>query len=252
MSYIARFLSIIKQRLAKRRPGTVRTLFSFSFFGFVIFLGAAAINSNNASYIRLEASESVIKAGDSFSLDVFAYAHVPVNAVDVTLRFDRDAVSVSRVDRGESVLTIWTEDPIIEDDKVILRGGTFRKGFLGEHKIATIKLVASKTGQSEFTTANVLLLAGDGKGTPVKVAEATGSKLNLYVYDENQAPENIGVVAAVSVVTDLNGDGKVGLTDISSFLADWSSKDKIHDFNGDGRMSFQDFSIILVAAFRQS
>jgi hypothetical protein len=215
----------------------------------LLLLGASVITGTEVSYIRLQADKSVVQAGERFSLDVYAYAHVPVNAVDVTLRFEEDAVEVLSVDRGQSVLTLWTEDPVVEKDRVILRGGTYRKGFIGEHKIATIDLVAKQSGQSEFFAANVTLLAGDGRGTPVSVAEADDSSLNLYVYDENETPENIAVDVAVSIVTDVDGDGKVSLKDISIFMNAWSTKKRVFDFNGDGRMSFGDFSIILADAF---
>jgi hypothetical protein len=174
---------------------------------------------------------------------------VPVNAVDVTLKFDETALKVIGVDRGQSVLTIWTEDPIIEKDKVILRGGTFRKGFIGEHKIATVELEAKQSGQSELFASDIVLLAGDGKGTPVKVAKSETSTVDLYVYDENTDPANIAVSAGVAIITDIDSDGKVGLKDVSAFMGAWSSKTQIFDFNGDGKMSFKDFSIILADAF---
>src|SRR5690606_17479817 len=128
---------------------------------------AALIGSDGVSYVKLEVTNSVVTAGDVFAVDIYAFAHVPVNAVDITLRFDESAVEVVSVDRGQSVLTLWTEDPVIADDYVTLRGGTFRKGFLGEHKIATVELRALEGGSGEFKTENVLLLAGDGQGTPV-------------------------------------------------------------------------------------
>lgn len=214
-----------------------------------LLLGAALISGTDVSYIKLETEKTMVQAGERFSLDVFAYAHVPVNAVDMTLSFDEAAVVVRGVDRGQSVLTIWTEDPIIKKDMVILRGGTFRKGFVGEHKIATIELEAKQSGQSEFIANNVVLLAGDGKGTPVKVAESNNSTLELYVYDENTTPENIAVNIEMSIVTDIDGDGKVSLKDISSFMGAWTNQSKVYDFNNDGKMSFKDFSIILADAF---
>lgn len=246
-SIITKIKNIFSFRLTKSR--TVKTMFSFSILGVLILLGANAITSREVSYIRLEADKDVIQAGERFSLDIYAFAHVPVNAVDVTLRFEEGVVDVLSVDRGQSVLTIWTEDPVVQKDRVVLRGGTFRNGFVGEHKIATIDLKANQSGESEFFAANVSLLAGDGRGTPVAVAESNDSSLNLYIYDENESPENIGIDVAVSIVTDIDGDGNVSLKDVSSFMGAWSSRSKVYDFNGDGQMSFKDFSIILADAF---
>lgn len=229
---------------------TVRYMFPMV-VGIAALLGAQLISSVDSSYVRLEIDKQAVKTSERFTVDVYAYAHVPVNAVDVTLNFDGKKVKVKEVDRGQSVLTIWTEDPIINENSVILRGGTFRKGFLGEHKIASIDLEALTTGNSQLLTSDVLLLAGDGKGTPVTTTKSNNSNVSLYVYDDNTNPEDISVEVAVNLVTDLDGDGKVSLRDISAFMADWSSKSRLHDFNGDGRMTFRDFSIILANFFFQ-
>ncbi len=249
MKGIREIIKNLSLRVKQRRRGTVRTMFSFATIAFL--LGAALITSTEASYIKLKANKSVLQAGEQFSIDVYAYAHVPVNAVDVTIKFEEEAVSVKSVDKGQSVLTIWTQEPEVKNGQVILRGGTFRKGFLGEHKIATIELEAKQSGESEFIAENVTLLAGDGKGTPVTVAEATDSSLSLYIVDQNEDPKNIAVNVTLDIKTDIDGDGKVGIRDVSAFLGVWSSSttDKIYDFNNDGKMSFKDFSIILADAF---
>ena len=235
--------------LKPKKGGTVRFMFPV-ILGFAVILGANTISSQS-SYVRLEANTTTIRAGDRFSLEVYAYAHVAVNAVDISLSFNPNSVEVLGVDKGQSVLTIWTEEPRIEADKVILRGGTFRRGFIGEHKIATIELRAKDTGQTSFSTGDVMLLAGDGQGTPVSVSETSDSKLSLYVYDENESPDNIGVAVEVNLLTDLDGDGKVSLRDISAFMSAWASRSESFDFNGDGRMTFRDFSIILASFFFQ-
>lgn len=232
----------------KGRSTTVRFMFP-AIISFAALLTAAVITSDNSSYIRLEASDTTIMAGQQFSLDVYAYAHVPVNAVDISLRFDPDAVKVVAVDKGQSVLTLWTEEPTVENGVVTLSGGTFRRGFVKEHMIATINLQALHTGQSSLVASDVLLLAGDGSGSEVMVVDTSESQVNLYVYDENTDPSSIGVDVQVNVVTDIDGDGEVSLNDISAFMGAWSNRAKVYDFNGDGRMTFRDFSIILADFF---
>ncbi len=243
MSYIRNWYHVLVSKFRNRRRGTVRTMFSL--LSIFTLLGAAVLTGTEASYVRLVANTSTVEAGQRFSIDIFASAHVPVNAVDITLRFDKNTVEVLEVDRGQSVLTIWTEDPIITGDTVILRGGTFRRGFIGEHKIATIDLMAKQTGQSEFRTEDVVLLAGDGRGTPVKLTESDTDRVSLFIYDENTVPENIGVDVKVIVLTDVDGDGTVTIKDISTFMSSWARQDTVYDFNSDGKMTFKDFSILL-------
>lgn len=250
MNTIRTIISNLFSPLKVVRGRTVRYMFPLA-IGFAAILGAQLISSTESSYIRLQVDKQTVERDDMFSVDVYAYAHVPVNAVDVTLKFDGNKVKVVQVDRGQSVLTIWTEDPVVTNNSVVLRGGTFRRGFLGEHRIARIDLQALRTGNSQFNTENVLLLAGDGEGTPVSTLESGASSASLYIYDENTNSSDINVEVEVNLITDLDGDGKVTLRDISAFMGDWSSKSRLHDFNGDGRMTFGDFSIILASFFFQ-
>lgn len=247
MSRIRNYLKNFWQSLLFRKGRTVKAMFSL--MSAALLLAAAVISGSSASYVRLQTNNETIKAGDRFSVDVYAFAQVPVNAVDITLTFNQNNVEALSVDKGQSVLTIWTKEPTIENGKVTMSGGTFRKGFVGEHKIATISLRAKQTGQSTLDAANVSLLAGDGKGTPVKIADADGSHLSLYVYDEKSDPAKIGVDVAVSLLTDIDSDGKVSLKDVSVFMGAWANSSHVYDFNKDGRMTFSDFSIILADAF---
>lgn len=226
------------------RKATIRYMFP-AIISFAAILSAAVVMSSDSSYIRLVASDTAVEAGKSFRVDVYANAHVPVNAVDITLQFDPAVVDVDGVDKGQSVLTLWTEEPTVKDGKVTLRGGTYRRGFVGEHKVASINLKAKVTGQSNFSATDVVLLAGDGKGSPVSVGQTKDSNVSLYIYDENTSLDSIGVSVIVSVVTDIDGNGSVNLKDISSFMVAWSERKSLYDFNGDGKMTFRDFSIIL-------
>ena len=232
----------------KRRSRTVRFMFPAAIIAGT-FLTAQLIGSTGgtASYVRLVTDVATVKSGDRFTLDVFVHAAEPVNAVDITVGYNPASVEVLGVDRGQSVLTIWTEDPRIEKDSVILRGGTFKKGFIGDHKIASIKLRAKSTGSSELSVADVLLLAGDGKGSSVETTDTTDA--GFFVYDESTNPEEIKARLSLHIVTDIDGDGNVSLKDISSFMAAWSSRSTVYDFNNDGRMTFRDFSIILADFF---
>lgn len=219
------------------------------FLGLAALLGASTLSSVSYSYIRIEPSQSTLVTGDRFTITVYANAHVPVNAVIVSLAFPSDVVEIEGVDTGDSVITLWTEQPYVKSNRVYLQGGTYKRGFIGEHKVATIKAIAKKTGPAEFSVSELSLLAGDGKGTPVLTGKPDGSKASLTVTDPLQQPTAITAEATVVIATDINNDGMVTLSDINSFVVAWQTKGGVYDFNNDGKMTFQDFGIILSDSF---
>jgi hypothetical protein len=246
---ISNFLQKIKSFFWQKPEGfTVRPMFPLV-LGLITFLGASAVSSQS-SYITLVPSTTSVLSGERFSIDVFANANVPVNAVDVTIEYLPEAIEVLSVDKGQSVLTIWTKEPVIENTTISFSGGTFRRGFIGEHLIATIKVEAKHSGNTEFLVKAAELLAGDGKGTPVKVT-GTGesSKKTFVIYSQNEDPAKITAEVGIEIKADIDGDGTVTLKDISAFMASWHKKDTNYDFNSDGRMNFIDFSIILAKSF---
>jgi hypothetical protein len=235
---------------------TVRYAFPLV-FAFAALLAATALVSENASFVHLKSSVKSVNAGDQFAIEVYVTAHVPVNAVDLKLEFPLNQIRITGVDTGESVITLWTEEPTVKGNSVLMRGGTFRKGFLGDHLIATINAEAVETGVAEFSIGEVTLLAGDGSGSKVKVTRTGEEETKLFIVDEDGAltdsstDEAIGVKGIVSVVivTDIDGDGNVTLGDISRFMVAWQNKSTVYDFNGDGSMTFRDFGIILADSF---
>lgn len=242
------FQSIHSIFYRNERAGTVRYMFPALVLSTVL-LSTAVLMSSDVSYIKLMPSETAIETGNRFKIDVYANVHVPVSSVDITLEFDPLIVEVVGVDRKQSVLNIWTEDPIVKDGKVILRGGTYKRGFVGEHLIASISLKGKEIGQSSFSATDIILLTDDEKGTPVAVGKADDSIVNFYIYDENTSLDNIDVNVSLKSVTDIDGDGKITLTDAGKFMTAWKNKEAFYDFNNDGKMTFRDFSILMADLF---
>ena len=247
-----RILRYLKALFGYRESGTVRFMFPVV-FGILAALGANALLSIDESYVKLSPDKTVVMKGETFFIEIYAYAHVPVNALDIEVSFDPASVEVVSVDKGQSVLTIWTQEPKIEANKIILGGGTYRRGFVGEHLVATIKAVAKESGKTEFLVRDAELLAGDGKGTPVKLASnPDGSVQSFIIYNQNEDPAKLSANLGVGISADIDGDGTVTLKDISSFMSAWYSGSKTYDFNTDGKMNFIDFSIILARSFFKS
>lgn len=246
-----KWLSSLFYRLCTTcRPNTSATVrFAFPVIFTMAVFAAAAVVSDSESYVRLQASTSNVEEGRTFSVDVFAFAHTPVNAIDITLSFPEDQVEVMGVDTGASVITLWTQEPYVSGNKVVLSGGTYRRGFVGEHLIATIKMRGKATGLAQFTTSNPRFLAGDGSGSEVAVNE-TKESVSLYIFNDENPLGSIGAQANLEIITDVDGDGSVTLKDVSMFMAAWFSGKSIrYDFNNDGKVTFKDFSIILADSF---
>ena len=246
MKLTRRIINSIFPTSQLRNSVTVRYAFSFLFL-FAAIVGMAAVASKDSSYIRIASSAAAVDQGDQFSVDVFVYANTPVNAVDISIAFPPSQVEVLGIDKGQSVITLWTEEPHIEGDLVVMRGGTYKKGFVGEHKIATINVKAKSAGKAEFLTSAVKLLAGDGKGSDVKADVSRGTVLTSITPAGTGAANELKASVSAIFVTDIDGDGAVSIRDISSFMASWANKDTQYDFNNDGAMTFKDFSIILAA-----
>lgn len=229
----------------KNNSKTVRYAFPLLFTA-VSLIGAALILPTDASYIRLESSTEYIEEGQNFNIDVYAGAHIPINAVSIELTFPAHQMKVFSIDTGESVITLWTEEPTVDGNKVVFSGGTYRRGFLGEHLIGTVNFTALSTGKAEFTTTGVEMYAGDGSGSTVSVADSGGETLVVLVDSEDGT---ITGSAEVVVFTDINGDGEVNMFDIVAFMSAWRNRQILYDFNRDNRMNFVDFAIILADSF---
>lgn len=211
-----------------------------------LFAGLASVVTQNASYIAVSTTPSSVKEGESFMIEVRAYASTPVNAVDITLSYPQNQISIEGIDKGTSVISLWAEEPHAKDGKIYLRGGVFQKGFLGEHPIARIKARATATGAAHVSLSSASLIAGDGNGTEVSVDRTDKDTTKIFVTSADGALKG---VADVALITDIDGNGRVDINDISDFMSAWFTRGKVLDFNNDGKMNFRDFSILLSDSF---
>jgi len=241
--HLARYVS------GPRSTATVRYMFP-AVMSSAAVLGLLAVTaSSEDSFLFLETPTQAVETGGLYPVAILASAATPINAIEFTVSFDPEKVDVFGVDRGQSVITIWTEDPVVERASVQFRGGTFQRGFLGEHQIATINFRALETGQHTVSLRDVRLVAGDGAGTEVTATAVPASSLSLFTFDDTTSEDEIRVAVSDQLSTDVNADGSVTLQDISAFMGASSNRTTTYDFNGDGRMTFRDFSIILAEYF---
>lgn len=225
--------------------GTVR--YAFPLVIITTFLaGLASVVTESNSYVTIRTEAQEVTRDQQFIIEVLVTAHVPVNAVDLVISYPSDRITINSIDTGTSVITLWTEEPYAKGGSVYLRGGTFRKGFIGEHTIARIKATAVESGEAHIFVKDTQLVAGDGKGTSVSVTSSAHNEARITV---TGADGLITGEATITIVTDTDGDGDVDVSDISAFMVAWFTRGSVYDFNGDGRMTFRDFSILLADSF---
>lgn len=236
---------ILFPKYAAQNSATVRYAFPLV-IATAIFASLASVVSENSSYVTISTDVTSVSRDQEFIVEVRATTHVPVNAVDLVIAYPEEKIVVDSIDTGTSVITLWAEEPYARDGNIYLRGGTFRKGFIGEHPIARIRVHAAEAGEARFLIKDTQLVAGDGKGTEVPAATSLANSVEIHVSGGD------GVIAGkaeLSLVTDTDGDGDVDLRDIRSFMSAWFTGGSAYDFNGDGRMTFKDFSILLSDSF---
>ncbi|HMA78453.1 MAG TPA: hypothetical protein VKP88_04995 [Candidatus Paceibacterota bacterium] len=239
----SQFLGWIYRLTKRTRVRTVRHAFSLGTVALAAMV-ATALLSDTDSYVKLVTTEQVVEAGDQFTVAVYVGAPEAVNAIDIAVRFPTAVVDVDGVDVGRSVISLWTQDPYVEDDAVILRGGTFRRGFIGEHLVAEINFTATQSGRAEFDITNRTLLSGDGTGDALSDVQAESVAV-VALREDGTVEADVGI----TFVTDIDGNGSVSLQDIELFMTAWRSERWIYDFNNDRKMNFTDFAILLADSF---
>lgn len=202
--------------------------------------GFASVVTKSQPSLTLVTSASSAQVGETFLVDVFAEVFEPVNAVSIEIAFDSDVLEIISIDKSQSVLSLWTEEPAVAGGIITLEGGTYRRGFVGKHKITQLEVKVTKPGVAEFRARKVEYLAGDGTGRIL----SAGLTNTVRVAGRDDTFVDLTGTAKIDIA------GVVTLREVSIFMADWRSQNVIHDFNGDGLMNFVDFSILLSRVLR--
>lgn len=255
MRFLQHCLEYIRSYVQPLDQGPVKRLFSFGvLIAAVTGLLLAGVTSSQSSTLILQPSRDVVIVGETFYIDVYVDAKTAINAVEVEISYPEHLLSIDSLRQGESVLTIWTEEPHVRGGRIYLSGGTFRRGFTGKHRIISVAAQATSAGIIRISPESIRFLAGDGTGEQVPLSLARSKAIQMYAFTSQEAAsaDNSRVIEGDREerrLTDLTGDGRVTMQDISIFMAAWSSGSPVYDFTGDGRMTFRDFSIILADFF---
>jgi len=203
------------------------------------------------TYITLVPNTTVVNIGDTYATDVIVSSDTSVNVFAGTILFDPTIAVVEDITYNTSIANLWTEEPWYKngDGTITFAGGTTQPGgFVGSGQLMTITFRSQQVGRQKLSLENVSILEHDGLGTETDVSSS-----NILISIQN-APSPItntySTATPVEVVVinkafDLNGDGKIGLADVSAFFAAIINNDRRADFNNDGRVNTADLSMLL-------
>lgn len=209
--------------------------------------------------MRLSPASKTITTGEQFVVEVIVDATVPVNVFAGELLFDTDTLSVASIDYNTSIANLWAEEPWYSNGDGTLKfiGGTTREGgFIGTETLIKITFNAHSQGAGSLALQDVHILKHDGLGTEAELAipidalftiEALQSSTDQNLIQQSIVPSTYAVVKTPPT-TDLNGDGKQSMADMSIFMLNIGSTDMRFDFNLDGEVGLKDFNILLGAA----
>lgn len=137
------------------------------FFAFCFLLLAS---STRASVLFFEPQAGgTVENGESFVASVYLDTEGQgVNALDVSVRFPADRLEVLDVSRGNSVLTLWIQDPSFDNEAGLVHfvggipgGGLFKTGLVGQITFRT-----KTEGQATLGwDGSSMVLLHDGRGT---------------------------------------------------------------------------------------
>lgn len=134
-----------------------------------LFLVALPLVARAATF-TISLDKQVFPLGDEFTADIkMDTESVGINASQGTISFSPDVLSVSKVDKSNSVFNFWLEEPAFANDtgKITFLGGS-TSGFTGSSlEVFKITFKVKGIGKSSITFTDGAITASDGSGTNV-------------------------------------------------------------------------------------
>lgn len=236
------------------------TVIAAAVVGFFAIFGLVAVPelATPVADMRIEPLSRIVTPEETFRVNVVVESSVPVNVFSGELLFDNEVLQVDSIDYNTSIADLWAEEPWFENGEGTLSfiGGTTKEGgFRGNADLMTITFRAEREGEGSLIIKDAVILRHDGLGTNAPIEEPIDA---LFTVEKEALIESETVlrkddveseylVVETIVSTDLNGDGKQSIRDISIFMLNMAGNDPLYDFNTDGTVDTKDLSILLDA-----
>ena len=199
----------------------------------MVFLLASSLSliRNPEEMCIVPSDNRYVEVGEQVTLEVIADADTPINVVSATIVTPPQAITIQDISKEESVITLWSEEPIASDDgKVHFSGGIVRDtGFLGRGLILTV--TPTEAGEANIYFEDTKMLAHDGTGMEVACSEN---------------PIVLSVRPKSFPNPDVNGDQHVNIFDFGVISARlFMSYDRSYDLNLDGKITIADIGVLI-------
>lgn len=150
------------------------TFFSAFIFAILFFSFGASAHAASLSLVPTKSSFSV---GDTLSVGVFVSTtddNKAINALSGKIMYPTDKLSVVGISKTNSIINVWTIDPVKETSDVRYEGIVLNPGWSGaKGRIITITFKAKAVGSATFSFLSASVLANDGLGT--NILDTTGT-----------------------------------------------------------------------------
>ncbi len=239
----------------KWSPGSIipPTLILSALVALTAVFGTLFLTGEPVTDMYLTPSSTLNTVGESFTLDVMVSSLVPVNVFAGEIRFDPSRLRISSIDYNISIADLWAEKPwyVNGEGTLAFGGGTTRKGgFFGTGNLLTITFEPIESGDATVVIDNPRILLHDGMGTDAELKPSIDAIITVQK-EENLLQESSARMASPITITkdkpktDLNGDGKQSIADMSIFMMHLATNDLRSDFNDDGTVNTADLSLLL-------
>jgi len=219
-----------------------------------LVVAPAIFKSSADMYIVPNTGHVII--GNTFKVNVVVDAQVPVNVFTGEVRFDSNNLQVESIDYNTSIANLWAELPWYENGAGTINftgGTTERGGFQGNGSLITVTFRTLERGNTSLRLEKARILAHDGLGTDVPLTRPLDAIFEVEERVRTATVAQPGVTTSSLTVisnppsTDLNGDGRQTLADVSIFMLNMFRYNPRFDFNQDGVVDTKDLSILMSA-----
>jgi len=233
------------------------TLVASAILGVLTIVGTTFLSDSNRSIatMRLDPSGKVVSTGTEFEIKLVVESSIPVNVFAGEIHFESNLLKITKIDYDTSIADLWAELPWFSNGEGTLTfggGSTQSGGFRGSGSLITVRFQSLDEGSSVISIRNPRILLHDGLGTDSQVEKPIDAIITIEDEAINNLviqmpPDTIIVVKPDLPTTDLNGDGKQSIADISIFMLNMGAYNERFDFNADGLVNLKDLNILLSA-----